>query len=92
MLGEAFDVVGSRKQTDWKKISRNIYEASFEVSLRNHKKEDVTIKVLEPIPGDWMILSSSHEYKKTEAFVAEFLISVPKDTEVKLSYTVRMKY
>ena len=92
MLGEAFDVVGTRKQMDWKKIGRNIYEASFEISLRNHKKEDVTVKVIEPIPGDWAILNSSHEYKKTEAFLAEFLIPVPKDSETKLTYTVRMKY
>jgi hypothetical protein len=92
MLGEAFDVVGTRKQMDWKKIERNIYEASFEISLRNHKKEDVTVKVIEPIPGDWAILNSSHEYKKTEAFLAEFLIPVPKDSETKLTYTVRMKY
>ena len=92
MLGDAFDVVGTRKQTDWKKIAKNIYEASFEVSLRNHKKEDVTIKVLEPIPGDWTILNSSHEYKKTEAFLAEFSVPVPKDQEVRLTYAVRMKY
>jgi hypothetical protein len=91
-LGDAFDVVGSRKQTDWKKIAYDTYEAAFEISLRNHKKEDVVVKVVEPIPGDWAMLSSSHEYKKTGAFTAEFNISVPKDKEVKLTYRVRMKY
>ena len=49
MLGDAFDVVGSRKQTDWKKIAKNIYEASFEIVLRNHKKEDVAVKVGKPV-------------------------------------------
>jgi hypothetical protein len=91
-LGEAFDVVGSRKQTDWKKIAYDTYEAAFEISLRNHKKEDVVVKVIEPIPGDWTMLSSSHEYKKAEAFTAEFNIPVPKNKEVKLTYRVRMKY
>jgi hypothetical protein len=89
-LGDAFDVVGSRKQTDWKKIAYDTYEASFEVSLRNHKKEDVVVKVIEPIPGDWKILNSSHDYKKTEAHTAEFSIQVPKDKETKLTYRVRM--
>ena len=56
-LGDAFDVVGTRKQTDWKKISNDTYEAAFEISLRNHKKEDVFVKVIEPIPGDWKMLS-----------------------------------
>jgi hypothetical protein len=91
-LGDAFDVVGSRKQTDWKKIAYDTYEAAFEISLRNHKKEDVVVKVVEPIPGDWTMLSSSHAYKKSEAFTAEFNIPVPKDQEVKLNYRVRMRY
>ncbi len=91
-LGDAFDVVGSRKQTDWKKIAYDTYEAAFEISLRNHKKEDVVVKVVEPIPGDWKMLSSSHEYTKSEAFTAEFNIPVQKDQEVKLTYRVRMRY
>ena len=91
-LGDAFDVVGSRKQTDWKKIASDTYEAGFEISLRNHKKEDVVVKVIEPIPGDWKMLSSSHEYNKTEAFTAEFNIPVLKDKETKLTYRVRMRF
>ena len=91
-LGEAFDVVGSRKQTDWKKIASDTYEAAFEISLRNHKKEDVVVKVIEPVPGDWTMLSSSHQYKKAEAFTAEFNIPVPQDKETKLTYRVRMRY
>jgi len=91
-LGDAFDVVGTRKQTDWKKIAADTYEAAFEISLRNHKKENVVVKVIEPIPGDWVMLSSSHEYKKTEAFTAEFNIPVEKDKEAKLTYRVRMRF
>lgn len=91
-LGDAFDVVGARKQTDWKKTAYDTYETAFEISLRNHKKEDVVVKVVEPIPGDWKMLSSSHDYTKTEAFTAEFNIHVPKDKEVKLAYRVRMRF
>ena len=91
-LGDAFDVVGSRKQIDWKKIAYDTYEAAFEISLRNHKKEDVVVRVVEPIPGDWKMLISSHEYTKTEAFTAEFNIPVPKDKETKLTYRVRMRF
>lgn len=91
-LGDAFDVVGTRKQTDWKKIAYDTYEAAFEISLRNHKKEDVVVKVVEPIPGDWKMLSSSHEFTKSEAFTAEFLVPVKKDGETKVTYRVRMRY
>jgi hypothetical protein len=91
-VGDAFDVIASRKQTDWKKIAYDTYEAAFEISLRNHKKEDITVKVIEPIPGDWTMLSSSYEYKKTKAFTAEFNIPVPKDREAKLTYRVKMRF
>ena len=91
-LGDAFDVVGSRQQSDWKKVAYDTYEAAYEISIRNHKKEDVVVKVVEPIPGDWQILNASHDYKKTEAFSAEFNIPVPRDQEVKLTYRVRMRY
>lgn len=91
-LGDAFDVVATRKQTDWKKSAKNITEASYEISLRNHKKEAVEIRVIEPVPGDWSMLSSSHEYKKTSSRTAEFVIPVPADKEVILTYAVRMKY
>jgi hypothetical protein len=91
-VGDAFDVVGSRKQTDWKKIAHDTYEAAFEITLKNHKKEDVAVRVIEPVPGDWQMLNSSHDYKKGDAHTAEFNIPVKKDGEAKLSYRVRMRY
>ncbi len=91
-LGDAFDVVGTRKQTDWKKLASDTYEAAFEISLRNHKKEDVVVRVVEPIPGDWQMISSSHDFRKAEAHTAEFSIPVKKDGETKLTYRVRMRF
>jgi hypothetical protein len=91
-VGEAFDVTGSRRMMDWKKLSSSLYEAAYEVSLRNHKKEDVVVKVVEPIPGDWTMIDSSLPFKKTDAFTAEFAVPVAKDSEAKLTYRVRMKY
>lgn len=90
-LGEAFDVIVNRKQTYWKKLDKKTCEAEVEIVLRNHKQEDITVKVIEPVPGDWKMLTSSHEYSKSEAFSAEFNIPVPKDKEVKLKYRVRLR-
>ncbi|UCD34950.1 MAG: DUF4139 domain-containing protein, partial [Nitrospiraceae bacterium] len=91
-LGEAFDVKGSRVQTGWSKLARDTYEAEFEISLRNHKEEDVEVRVIEPVPGDWTVISSSHEYKKADAFTAEFPVTVPEGGEVKIKYKVRMRF
>jgi hypothetical protein len=84
-LDEAFDVVRSRKQTEWRQIASDTYETAFEISLRNNMKDDVVVKLMEPIPGDWHMIRSSHEHRKSEVFIAEFNIPVPKDQEVKLT-------
>ncbi|HSC72059.1 MAG TPA: DUF4139 domain-containing protein [Candidatus Methylomirabilis sp.] len=91
-LGDVFDVVGSRKQTEWRKLASDTFEAAFELRLRNHKDEAVTVKVVEPIPGDWQMLSSSIPHKKGDAATAEFLAPVPAKGETVLTYRVRIRY
>ena len=92
MLGDAFDVVGDRRQTEWRVVSGNTYEAAYEVSLRNHKKEGVTVRVVEPIPGEWKILETSHAWEKEDSRTAVFPVTVGPDQEVKLAYRVRMRF
>ena len=91
-IGEAFDVVGERVQTDYKRLGDNLFEVAFEVSLRNHKKEDVRVLVEEPIPGDWEMLSNTHSYEKVSARLIRFDIPVAKDTEAKVKYRIRFRY
>jgi hypothetical protein len=91
-MGEAFDVVGERTQTDWRKIASHVYEVAWEISLRNHKAEDVEVTVVEPIPGDWTVLHATHAHKKIEAHTLEFPIKVPKESGVKINYRVRITF
>ena len=96
-LGDAFDLTGAKKQTDFKKLSGDgrynyIYEAAFELKLKNAKSEVVTIKVTEPIPGDWEILSESHKHKKESSSVASWRIKVPAKGETVLTYKARIKF
>ena len=91
-LGDAFDVVAERKQTDYKSIARNVFEYAYEIRIRNHKDEAITVVVNEPIDGDWEILNSSFPAEKTAAFAARFNVPVAKDGEATLSYRVRVRY
>ena len=91
-MGDAFDVVGERTQKDWKKIASNLYEVEWEISLRNHKKEAVTVQVVEPMPGDWEVIRASHAHEKIQAFTAQWKIPVPKEGETKLSYRIRVRF
>lgn len=91
-MGDAFDIVGERKQTDWRKIGYRLYEVAFEISLRNHKDEPVIVSVIEPMLSDWSILHSSHAFEKIEAHTVQFDIPVGKDGETKLTYRARFKF
>jgi hypothetical protein len=91
-MGDAFDIVAERKQTEWRKIGDHLYEVAFEISLRNHKEEPVTISVIEPMLRDWEILHASHAYKKIEAHTAQFDIPIAKDGEAKLRYRARFRF
>jgi len=91
-VGDAFDIVAERKQTDYKVIARNVYEYAYEIKIRNHKDTAVNIIVNEPIGGDWEMISSTFEAKKTAAFAAQFTVPVAKDGEATQSYRVRVRY
>jgi len=91
-MGDAFDVVGERTQKEWRKIASNLYEVEWEISLRNHKKEDQTVTVIEPVPGDWQVLTSTHAWEKPEAHTLKFQVPVVKDGASKLTYRVRLRF
>jgi len=91
-MGEAFDVVGERTQKDWKKIGWGLYEVEWEISLRNHKKEEVSVMVIEPMPGDWEVLRSTHPHAKVEAHTLRYQIPVPKEGAATLTYRVRVRF
>ena len=91
-MGEAFDVIGERVQKDWKKIGGNLYEMEWEITLRNHKKEAVTVEVIEPMPGDWEVLRATHPHEKLQAFTARWKIPVPKEGATTLGYRTRVRF
>ncbi len=89
-VGNAFDIVGERIQTDYKKISEDVQRYSFEITLRNHKEETVEVVVIEHLyGGEWEIINSNFDYIKKDAYTIEFKIPLEKNSEKKLNYTVQ---
>ena len=91
-MGNAFDLVGERTQKEFRKLGAGLYEVEWEISLRNHKDAPQTVTVIEPVPGDWQVLSSSHAYEKIEAHTLQYQIPVPKDGATKVAYRVRIRF
>ena len=96
-LGDAFDVTGARRQTDFKSLGaqgqyRHVTESAYQVDLKNAKKEAVTVSVLEPIQGDWEIVQKSQEYTKETSGLVRFQVLVPAEGTATLTYRARVRW
>lgn len=95
-MGNAFDLVGERKRTDFSvdSTAKQMSE-SFEIKLRNRKEKDaVEIRVVEPLyrGSNWKIVKSSLEFAKIDSNTIEFRTPVPADGETVVTYTVDYRW
>jgi len=89
--GDSFDLRGERTRTDFKVDEAHDWlDESFEIKLRNHKKEPVEFRVIEHLYRwtNWSIPVSSHKFTKKDSQTAEFRVMVPPDGERIITYTV----
>ena len=95
-IGNAFDIVGERKQTAFKvEGGRNWMMETFEIKIRNHKEEDIVVRVKETLyrtktsritadsQGDFRV-----DAKEMDIFHAAWDLPVKADGETVLTYTV----
>ncbi|HTC95985.1 MAG TPA: DUF4139 domain-containing protein [Terriglobales bacterium] len=88
--GNAFDIVGERRRTDYKLDSSHDWmDEAFEIKLRNHKKEAVEVRVVEKLYrwSNWKITQQSQDYNKIDAQTIEFRVQIPPDGERVVAYT-----
>lgn len=91
-VGDAFDIVSERKQTDYRKIADRVYEMEFEIALRNQKTTAITVEVKEPLGGDWEVLSSSQKWTKLDSSTLGFSVPVEANGATVLTYRVRVHW
>ena len=91
-LGSAFDLVGERKQTDFRvDYSAGWMEEDVEIKLRNRKTEPVEIIVKENLFRwvNWEIIKKSDDFEKIDSRTIHFPVKVAPDEEKTVTYTVR---
>jgi hypothetical protein len=89
--GNAFDIVGERRQTNFKvNDSEDWMDESFEIKVRNHKKDEVEVRVTEHLYRwiNWDITAKSMDFSKKDSKTIEFRKKVPADGEEVITYTV----
>jgi hypothetical protein len=94
-LGEAFDVVGERRQLSfaYDEANKRVTER-FEVEVRNRKKSATRVIVREYLYrwSEWTITEQSLPHQRRDASTADFVLDIPADGVRKLSYTVRYQW
>jgi len=93
--GNSFDVVGERKRTNYKvDSSQHWADESFEIRVRNHKKEAVNVRVVEHLYRwtNWKLAEQSTVSKKMDAQTVEFPVTVAPDGEQVVTYTVHYSW
>jgi len=93
--GNAFDVVGERKRTNFHvESSQKWLEESFEIRVRNHKKEPVNVRVIEHLYRwtNWKLTEQSQESRKSDAQTVEFPITIAADGETVVTYTAHYSW
>jgi len=94
-LGNAFDLVGERTQTQFEGVGNNVVEETFEIRLRN-RKDDETVEIRVPERlyrwSNWEIVASSEDFEQVNANTIEFRVDVEPDTERVITYTVRYTF
>jgi hypothetical protein len=88
--GNAFDITGERRRTNYtvENAKTNATE-TFEIRVRNHKKEAVEVRVVEHLyrGKNWEISAKSDNYKKKDSQTIEFPVTVAPDGEKVITYT-----
>ena len=93
--GNSFDLVGERKQTNFRVDTGDKWmNESFEIKLRNRKKEPVEIRVAEHLYrwNNWEITQQSDNFTKKDSQTIEFRIPVKPDEERTVTYTVHYSW
>lgn len=88
-VGYAFDIVAEEVVKDSKRVAKDIEDRTFEISLRNRKEESVTVSVEKKLWGYWEVVDAGFEYEKKDASTLTFDLTIPADTELTVTYTVR---
>jgi hypothetical protein len=93
-IGDAFDLVGERTQTEFKRMTDRVVEESFKIEVKNHKTEPVTIRVIEKMyrGSDWKIVQNSQTYQKLDSRTIRFDVPLKPDETKTVEYRVRYQW
>ena len=92
VLGRAFDVVSSRKRTNFRRINDRAFSETFEIEVRNRKEAPEVVHVLERHYGDWKVTEKNQEFVKLDSETMDFTVNLKANEVKKVVYTVETRW
>jgi len=70
-------------------MNKSTATETFEIKVRNHKKEPVEVRVVEHLyrGKNWEIVTKSDDYRKKDSQTIEFPVTIAPDGEKVITYT-----
>src|SRR4029453_2595581 len=92
LSGTAFDLVGDRTRVSHTRVSRNVTEDAYTITIRNRGAKPATVTAVETLYGNWEITAKSAAFRKKDADTIEFDVDVPAGQSATMNYTVRFTF
>jgi len=90
-LGAAFDVTATARQTDFERLTDEVYEIAQTITVRNAKDSAASVRVVGRFPPEWDMVSESHPHERESATQPVWTLAVPAAGETELTYRVRVR-
>ncbi len=90
VIGSANQVTGSGKQLSYENLSRNSYQLTQEITLRNSGNKAVSVDVVGNMPRNWKILNESIKHEKKSANRVIWTLEIPAEGKVSFDYKLRV--
>lgn len=96
-VGDAFDVVGTRREVEARQISPRERETTVEIEVRNRKTTAADVDVVErAFSGDWRIVSATIDGRdvqpeRLDARTAQWSVRIGAGETATVRYTARMR-
>lgn len=93
--GNAFDLTGERRRTSYTiETGKNSATETFEIKIRNHKKEPMEVHVVEHLyrGKNWEIVSKTDDYQKKDSQTIDFPVTITPDGEKVITYTAHYSW
>lgn len=79
------------EQTEFKKLSDKITEASYRLNLKNKASQPITIRVTLDLPkGEWTVVRENISHQQNGDYQVFWTIQIGANSEVDLKYRVRL--